>query len=413
MILGLEVALLVLGLILLAGGKVPLTSTTAINGLAVRLVGVIGLLPVPLALLTGIVTGVIRGFQGRAFDQAHRMSLGMIEVGITLGCLALMLVLLAILGSWQQAARSQQPQWSDRYADRKGGSRRRIGDEEDEDEVGAVGLDDHAPKMMTPLLLLGGGGFVLLVIGCGLGGVGTYLLTKDQPGANEPIAQNPPPVEPVPLVIGADGGPPNPPPVPAPNAEPKFDPPELKPAPGMKVVELIALIDPVRDRVHGDGWELRDKVLHCRTGNFVPRMEIPYLPPEEYDFIVVFSQPGLRNGINLILPNPTGGSFYWNIGSNSGSRHSFSSVPQRNGDQAGLIQVNRLYTTTIQVRRGGVKCFLDGKELINHPTNFRDLTCDNWRTIRDTRLLAIGCDDPAVFHSVRLVEITGAGRGTR
>ena len=46
-----------------------------------------------------------------------------------------------------------------------------------------------------------------------------------------------------------------------------------------------------------------------RSGSFVPRVQFPYQPPQEYDYVVTFLQPGLRNGISLIMPNPNGGSF--------------------------------------------------------------------------------------------------------
>ncbi len=198
--------------------------------------------------------------------------------------------------------------------------------------------------------------------------------------------------------------------------EPKIVPvlPPPPKIPGTNQIDLIALIDVTRDKVNGDGWVKENGALHCKQAIFVPRIEVPYIPPAEYDFIVTFSQPGLRNGISLIMPKPDGNSFFWYLGSNGGASYGFAAEPMnKEGQVPGLIKVNAQHTTVVQVRRNSVKAFLDGKELMNLPTDFREFTCDNWREIRDTRLLAVACDDPTVFHFVRLIEVTGTGQRTR
>ena len=192
--------------------------------------------------------------------------------------------------------------------------------------------------------------------------------------------------------------------------------PPLQPQPpGVDVrrtVDLLALIDPTQDAIHGR-WVIANKNLQCPEGNSVPRIQIPYQPPAEYDFVVEFSQPALRNGISLIMPKPGGGSFFWYLGSNGGNAYGFGSNPNKEGQALGLIQPNTRYTTTVQVRRDGVKGLINGKELMNLRTNLQDLTADNWREIRDTSLLAVACDDPTVFYTIQLVETTGNGKRTR
>src|SRR5262245_31574123 len=191
-------------------------------------------------------------------------------------------------------------------------------------------------------------------------------------------------------------------------------PPPPKGTPGKPMINLVSYIDPAKDAVENRRWLIKNNELHCDDAHFVPRIEIPYRPPEEYDFIVTFSQPGLRNGISLIMPKPQGGgSFFWYLGASDGSEYGFASNPNIMGQQPGLTQANTAYTTTVQVRKNSVKGLLNGKELINHPTNFADLTCDDWRRIRDTSLLGLACDDPTVFHYVRVVEITGKGKRSR
>jgi hypothetical protein len=181
---------------------------------------------------------------------------------------------------------------------------------------------------------------------------------------------------------------------------------------GKKTVDLIPLVTLEKDVVRGRRL-VADDVLHCNDSSFVPRIQFPYRPPEEYDFIVTFSQYDLRNGISLIMPNPKGGSFFWYLGSGDGREYGFWSNPKKGGQSRGLIKAKRAYTTVVQVRKDGVRGLLDGKELVHLRTDFHDLTCDDWRKIRDTTRLAVACDDPTVFHYVRVVEINGSGKSGR
>jgi hypothetical protein len=186
-------------------------------------------------------------------------------------------------------------------------------------------------------------------------------------------------------------------------------PAELRERPG---VDLIPLVNPRRDVVHGR-WLVSDGALHCNDGNFVPRMQFPYLPPEEYDFVVTFAQPGLRNGIGLIMPNPHGGSFVWYVGNESGAGYGLLNDPAHSGRIPGLITAKTIYTTKIEVRKDAVRALLDGKELVSAKTDYRNLTGSDWHRIHDPRFPAVACDDPAVFYHARIVEVTGTGKKAR
>jgi hypothetical protein len=178
---------------------------------------------------------------------------------------------------------------------------------------------------------------------------------------------------------------------------------------GKNAIDLIPMIDASRNPVHGK-WLVVNNVLHCNDANFVPRIQIPYIPPEEYDFIVTFSQPRLRNGISLIMPNPKGDWFFWNVGHNNGNKFTFSATPPEVDDLDKPIQINKAYTAMVQVRKDTIRCLLDGEELVKHKGGFEDLNCDGWRQLRSKKVLGIACDDPAVFHYIRLIEVTGKGR---
>jgi hypothetical protein len=194
------------------------------------------------------------------------------------------------------------------------------------------------------------------------------------------------------------------------------EPPEPRPAPppavpGKTTVDLVPLIDPKKDVLDDRKWEVADGVLRCKDGSFVPKIQLPYRPPEEYDFVVTFSQRELRNGVALIMPHPNGGSFFWLVGAGDGTAYGFHGDDRKWARSPGLLKDHTAYTTVVQVRRDGVRALLDGKELAR--ADYRDLKCDGWRTIKDKSLLGLACDDPTVFHFVRVVEVTGAGKKTR
>lgn len=264
------------------------------------------------------------------------------------------------------------------------------------------------------LLILGivlGIPIVMLMI---CGGIFVYSAVRAKRAveefANEVNKMPPPQIvieRPNPRPFGNPGGDP----VLVPNPPPQ--PPAPKGIAGKTMVDLIPLINAQGDAVHGK-WAVEGNVLHCNDAHFVPRIQIPYQPPREYDFIVVFSQPNLRNGISMIMPKPNGGgSFFWYLGSEEGSAYGFQANPDKSGRTPGIVMPNTVVTTTVQVRANSVKALVNGKQVINHVTDYRDLTCDNWRDIRDKTLLAVACDDPTVFHHVRVIEITGQGRKMR
>src|SRR5262249_31707003 len=168
------------------------------------------------------------------------------------------------------------------------------------------------------------------------------------------------------------------------------------------------LADTRRDAVEGT-WAVSHNALHTR-GGLVPRLQFPYEPPAEYDFVVTFSQPAPGNGVFLIMPNPKGGdSFYWVIGKQMGARFELSTKPPIGGQKPGLIKRDTPCTTVVEVRRTGVRALLNGVELVDYKTDFADLKTDVFQRLNNAERLGVGCDDATVFHYVQVVEITGRG----
>ncbi len=185
-----------------------------------------------------------------------------------------------------------------------------------------------------------------------------------------------------------------------------------------KDVNLLALIDPDKDFKPKDKWAVANGVLQCTRGSFVPKVVFPYQPPQEYDISFTYSQPSLRNGVGVILPNPNPNvkaSFAFIVGESSGRSIMLSNDQgkYRQTFPKAVIQENTKYTVVVKVRKTGVAATINGTPVANLQTDFSDLKVNSWRKIDEWQNAAIFCDDPTAFYQVQIKEVTGEGPVTR
>src|SRR4051812_13151875 len=88
MILGLEIGLIIFGLIALFRGKLTISKTKVVEGLPARLLGLLALTPLPIAILVGIVfvLAVAPNNPEKAARIAdeNKLTLALVEAGIVI-----------------------------------------------------------------------------------------------------------------------------------------------------------------------------------------------------------------------------------------------------------------------------------------------------------------------------------------
>src|SRR5262245_3653486 len=93
MILGVEIALLIMGIMALSKGKLTLTKQRVVHGQPAQLLGLLACAPLPLSFLVGMAYARVKGNVTNPPTDSVRWTLVGIEAGICLGCLALVYII--------------------------------------------------------------------------------------------------------------------------------------------------------------------------------------------------------------------------------------------------------------------------------------------------------------------------------
>ena len=181
-------------------------------------------------------------------------------------------------------------------------------------------------------------------------------------------------------------------------------------------INLLRMIDLKRDVIAGE-WK-RDGAAVVSDTSDAPRLEFPYQPPEEYDFRIVFTR---RDGEILdVFQILAGGGkqFMWLTGGRNGV-FGFGMVQGKwapnptnptfvRGPTTGIAGATQ--TSLVEVRKDGVKAYLDGK-LISQWKTYADFSMNATYALRDEKRLGIGTYKTATaFQKIEVVEVTGRGK---
>lgn len=185
-------------------------------------------------------------------------------------------------------------------------------------------------------------------------------------------------------------------------------------------INLLRYIDPAKDAVVGT-WSLKEGKLWSDNTRG-SRLEIPYEPPAEYDFRVVWTRQDGTGDVQQFLTHAkralawTTGTGDANLVSGFGSyKNSWVNSPADpwTATMTEPLTSGRTYTVLIQMRKDWAKGFIDGK-LIKELKSYDDMDNNPGLGLRSPLLLGLGSfSGVTVFNKVELIEITGKGKRTR
>ncbi len=185
-------------------------------------------------------------------------------------------------------------------------------------------------------------------------------------------------------------------------------------------INLLALIDPKKDAISGR-WNVTDGELQTvgKRAEDV-RLEIPYTPPDEYDFRIIFTRRDGDDNVKQILTHG-GRNFAWTMGAYVNTRAAFELINGAGAhanpstvEKPGILQNDKQHTSIVQVRNESVKAYLDGELLAEWKTDYSDLGLREHQRLRDQKLLGISTyNSVTVFHRIEILEIAGRGGPTR
>lgn len=181
-------------------------------------------------------------------------------------------------------------------------------------------------------------------------------------------------------------------------------------------INLLPLIDPASDALRGDWAQTATALISDRSRGSV--IEIPYRPPEEYDFRIEFAL--LRKGsAGIQCVSKAGHGFTWNCFHAGGTLFGFECIDEKplpenpSAINVEPPEIGRRYVSLVEVRSSEIRGYLDGRLIRTWKTNYANLKASTLWKLRDASLLGLGCQMRTAFYSVRVREVTGKGAFTR
>ncbi len=196
---------------------------------------------------------------------------------------------------------------------------------------------------------------------------------------------------------------------------------ELDPALLAGGVDLIALIDLKKDARQGV-WQKDGRALVNAAANEYDRIQIPYLPPDEYDVQATIVRRsgdqsivlGLARGNSQWGPNFDfyhGGMLKSGVERMDGKQPEFNSLVYTGGR---VFQVGKRVQMEAQVRKTGFKVTADGKTIFSYAGDYKNLDMSGGWSMPDTRLLWLGLwKGEVAFERLVLVPVSGQGKKLR
>ncbi|MCX6906506.1 MAG: alpha-L-fucosidase, partial [Verrucomicrobia bacterium] len=194
------------------------------------------------------------------------------------------------------------------------------------------------------------------------------------------------------------------------------------PAAMQNAINLLLLVDPQKDAVKGQ-WTLTDEGVRLEKPELAGVLDLPYAPPEEYDFEIEFTPQSDGRNVNQFLV-AAGRSFAWklNLYGQQPPIHGLDLLDgklAKNRDEAVAqkpltLEPGQRYTSKVEVRRGSLRALVNGEEFMRWSGDFNRLSLEPIFKLHDDRHLGVGSvTRGVVFHHIEVREVTGKGTFTR
>jgi len=183
---------------------------------------------------------------------------------------------------------------------------------------------------------------------------------------------------------------------------------------GGKTVDLLALIDPAKDKGEGE-WAMEGKNLVVGSGRYSV-LALPYQLPVEYELRVDFTRvEGTGAVCALLASHNKSFGFQLDVKGEARFERVAGKIAKDNPTSVPVVITNgKRHTLSLQIRNDSVQASLDGKLVTQWKTDYKDMSrYVLWKTPND-KLCGLGANNAKViFHKVELVEISGAGKPVR
>jgi serine/threonine protein kinase len=183
-------------------------------------------------------------------------------------------------------------------------------------------------------------------------------------------------------------------------------------APAGSAVDLLALVDPAKDAVDGT-WTRDASGLRSAAGEHV-RLQLPYLPPDEYDLRVSLTRGSSADGLAFGLAR--GGAQWTVFVDKLPSEGGHTGLEKLDGGQHTLVRgmqvaAGESATFEFRVRKAGIAVLKNGAPLFQwQGATSRLSNFERW-SVPDKRTLFLGhWQSEVTYTAVQLVPVSG-GRG--
>lgn len=182
-------------------------------------------------------------------------------------------------------------------------------------------------------------------------------------------------------------------------------------------IKLLPSVDPVVDTERGTASFVNGELVAQSDTSFA--LKLPYQPPSEYDYRIVFTPLGERGPETWQILAASGRSITYRLGTMGD--HNLYGLLLADGKQLArgaakvlpVLESGRRYTSIVEVRRDSIAAYLDGVQVMRWKTDavgLNEIAADRRAELTDPKCLGVGCWlSGAVFHSVEVREVTGKG----